>query len=90
MNRGGVLTGVRERARDDSGLIAVWFAVLVPVLFAFAAFAVDVSRWYVETERMQKAADAAALAGVVYMPADFARARATARDTRRRSPTSIA
>ena len=36
---------------------AVWFAVLVPVLFAFAAFAVDVSRWYVETERMQKAAD---------------------------------
>jgi Flp pilus assembly protein TadG len=75
-----VLTGVRERARDDSGLIAVWFAVLVPVLFAFAAFAVDVSRWYVETERMQKAADAAALAGVVYMPADFARARATARD----------
>ena len=80
MSRGGILLPVRSRAQDDSGLIAVWFAVLVPVLFAFAAFAVDVSRWYVETERMQKAADAAALAGVVYMPADFARARTTARD----------
>ncbi len=76
--RRGLLTRLREGTRSDAGMVAVWVAILMPLLFGFAAFAVDVSRWYVETERLQKAADAAALAGVVYMPADFTRAKSTA------------
>ena len=38
------------------------------VLIGFTAWAVDFSQWKHETTRMQKAADAAALAGAVFMP----------------------
>lgn len=69
---------LRARTRGDSGAVAVLVAILFPVLFAIAAFAVDVARWYLEGERVQKVADAASLAGVVYMPQDFASAKAAA------------
>ena len=46
-------------------------ALLAPVLIMFAALAVDVGRWLVEAERVQRAADAASNAGVIYMPQDF-------------------
>ena len=38
-----------------------------------AAIGVDTARWYQEAEQVQKAADAAALAGVTYMPNDMTR-----------------
>ena len=38
----------------------------------------DVARWYVEVQRIQNAADAAATAGVTYLPDDFATAQSTA------------
>ena len=41
------------------------------VFLGMAALGVDTARWYVEIERVQKAADAAALAGVTYMPNDL-------------------
>lgn len=41
--------------------------LLIPMLI-FAAFAVDVGSWYVEAQKIQRASDAAALAGVVWMP----------------------
>ncbi len=69
---------LRSGGRDDAGAVAVLVAILFPVLFAMAAFAVDVARWYLEGERVQKAADSAALAGVIYMPQDFATAKSTA------------
>lgn len=62
----------------DAGVIAVWVAIMAPVLFGVCAFGVDIARWYVEGARAQKAADAAALAGVVYMPQDFTQAESTA------------
>ncbi len=55
-------------------------ALLMPVFIGFAAIGVDIARWYVEGERTQKVADAASLAGVVYMPQDFNKAKATALD----------
>lgn len=68
-----------RRARDETGYTAVLVAILFPLVFlGLAAIAVDVSRWYVEGERVQKAADAAALAGVTYMPDDIALARSAA------------
>jgi len=63
---------------DDAGAIAVLVAILAPALLAVAAFSVDVARWYVEGVRLQKAADAAALAGVVFMPQDLPTATSTA------------
>lgn len=57
--------------------------VLGAIVFAFlalplCALGVDTARWWVEAQRIQAAADAAATAGVTYMPEDFAAAKARA------------
>src|SRR3954463_9397272 len=72
------MTNVNRR-RDERGYAAILVALLAAtVLLALCAVGVDVARWYVEVERTQKAADAAALAGGTYMPNDFVSARSTA------------
>jgi Flp pilus assembly protein TadG len=72
-------TARRRSRRQEAGYAAVVTALLASVLFlGMAAMGVDTARWYVEVERVQKAADAAALAGVTYMPNDFTNAKATA------------
>ncbi len=69
-----------KRRRDEAGYAAILVALLsATVLMPLSALAVDVSRWYVEVERVQAAADAASMAGVTYLPTDFANASATAR-----------
>ena len=70
--RPGVTSG-----RTDRGAIAILTAVLIPVLILLTALAVDVGRWYVEAAKIQKAADAAALGGVTYMPNNFGDASST-------------
>lgn len=68
-----------RRHRDEAGYAAVLVALLSATVFlGMAALGVDTARWYVEVEHVQKAADAAALAGVTYMPNDMTNARATA------------
>ena len=67
------------RRRDEAGYAAVLTGLLASTVFiGMAAIGVDTARWYVEVEKVQKAADAAALAGVTYMPNDLTSARATA------------
>lgn len=62
--------------RTQAGASAVLVAVFVAFLaLPLAAIGVDIARWYVELERVQAAADAAATAGVTYMPDDFDSAR---------------
>lgn len=68
----------RRRRGSDRGAVAILTAVLVPVLILLAALAIDTGRWYVEAARVQKAADAAALGGVTYMPNNYASATTTA------------
>lgn len=55
----------------EAGAIALITAVLIPVLLILVAFAADIGRWYVEVAKVQKAADAAALAGVTWLPSDI-------------------
>lgn len=50
--------------------------VLAPMIL-ISGFATDLGAWYAEGIRIQRAADSAALAGVVWLP-DFARARTVA------------
>ncbi len=64
---------------DDGGFVLTWFAVLLVVLLAFAGFGVDVWNWWYTAEKTQRAADAGALAGVVFMPDDAATAESTAK-----------
>jgi hypothetical protein len=52
-----------RRRGDERGFVIVWMTVVIVLLLSVAAFAVDLVHAYVEAERAQNAADAAALAG---------------------------
>ena len=69
----------RERDRRERGIAVVWLAITLLTMVLFAGFAVDVSNWYLRAERIQRAADAAAHAGVIFMPNDLTSATTTAR-----------
>jgi len=62
----------RKRAGDERGYVLVWMALLLTVLMGFAGFGVDTAKLWYSAQKMQKAADAAALAGVVFLPGDLA------------------
>jgi Flp pilus assembly protein TadG len=82
-NRRGRDDGSGPRGRDartDGGYILITLGLMIIPLMAFAALAVDVGSWYARTTEMQKAADAAALAGVVWAP-DYNKARTVAAKT---------
>ena len=59
---------VRRARRDERGFVVIFLTVLLVTLLALAGFAVDFWHWNHEGSRMQKAADAAALGGAVFMP----------------------
>lgn len=75
-----------QRRGDEAGYAAIVVALLSATIFLpLSALAVDVSRWYVEVERVQNAADAAAMAGVTFLPIDLANAQATAKQVSSRN-----
>jgi Flp pilus assembly protein TadG len=79
------LESLRRRA-TEAGYAAVMVAFIVPVVgIGCAAVAVDVGSWYVKIEQVQKAADAAALAGVPYLPQDLDKAQAKAAEVATRN-----
>jgi hypothetical protein len=81
-----VATLADSRSREG-GYMTILLAVLVSSGFLLAAIAVsvDTSRWYDEMNREQKAADAAALAGVPFMPFDLTNATARAKEVAKRN-----
>jgi Flp pilus assembly protein TadG len=64
--------------RGEDGYVLALFAMLLVALLGFAGFGVDVGAWYGRAAEIQRAVDAAAMAGVVYLPADFAQAQTVA------------
>lgn len=58
----------RQRGR---GQILVMFALSITLLFGLMALVIDVGNFWNESLHVQLAAEAAALAGVPYMPGDF-------------------
>ena len=75
----------------EGGFITVTTAIILTLLLLCAALALDVSVWFARANELQRAADAAALAGVVKMP-DEAAARNAATDiaTKNRiAPTNV-
>lgn len=69
----------RRRGRGEGGYAAVLAAIVVSSLgMACAAVGVDTANWYVEMQKVQNAADAAALGGVPFLPQDLASAKARA------------
>jgi Flp pilus assembly protein TadG len=75
-----------RRRRTEAGAAALVIAVLLPLVFlGAAAFAIDISRWYLERQKLQSVADAAAMAAVPYMPYDLAAAAVRAREVTARN-----
>lgn len=64
----------KERFRGESGISIIMTALVLVPLMVFAAFGVDLAGFYSRVSELQRAADAAALAGTVWMP-DFDRAK---------------
>ncbi len=72
--------------RGDRGAVAILVALtLTPVLLGAAALGVDVARWFAVLERVQRAADASALAAAPQWLTDRPAARAAALDAARRN-----
>jgi hypothetical protein len=78
-------TSRRRRRRRDEGYVLVLTALLMLPLMAFAGYAVDLGVWASRASDVQSAADAAALAGVVYLPDQSDRAVQVAKQTAERN-----
>lgn len=76
----GLARTAADRRRRDRGQVLVIFAGAVILLMALSAIVVDVSWYWVNTLRVQRAADAAALAGAVMLPERQADAYTLARE----------
>ena len=70
-----------RRFRRDEGATLPLVALLLVVLLGLTAFGVDLGWIYLNASRIQRAADAGALAGVIRMPTDFPQATADAKAT---------
>ncbi|MGQ0433248.1 MAG: pilus assembly protein TadG-related protein [Microthrixaceae bacterium] len=68
----------RQRAQGDRGVAVIMTGLILVPLMMFAAFGVDLASWYSRISFLQKSADAASLAGTVWMP-DFAKATSEAK-----------
>ncbi|MGC4109105.1 MAG: pilus assembly protein TadG-related protein [Nocardioides sp.] len=76
----------QKRRFDQKGYVAILVATLIPTVFMVcAAFAVDTTNWYAQQRDVQKAADAAALAGVPFLPNDMPSATTKAQDVAARN-----
>lgn len=57
-------------AASDAGYVLALSALLILPLMAFTGLAVDVGSWYARAAAVQRTTDAAALAGVAFLPLD--------------------
>ncbi|MBX3286582.1 MAG: hypothetical protein KF703_14635 [Actinobacteria bacterium] len=73
-----------ERARREGGYVMATFGLLLVPLLLMVGFSVDVGGWYNKSQDIQRAADAAALAGVVWLP-DLPKAETYAREAAKRN-----
>ena len=73
-----------ERRRHSRGQVLVIFTAAMFALLGMMAIVIDVSWYWANSLRVQRAADAAALAGAVLLPADIpgAKTRATSEATK--------
>ena len=87
---------MRQRIREhrtltttiaSGGFVAVFIALVLVIMLMFAAFTVDFGSWYTRSAELKRAADAAALAGVVWMP-EFDQAQQYALATAKRRTAS--
>jgi Flp pilus assembly protein TadG len=77
-----VARAMRARnAEDERGFVIVWMVVVLVVLLAVAAFAVDLVHAYANAQKLQNAVDAASLGGAIELPHALDDSAAIARAT---------
>ena len=64
---------IRPSRRSAKGQAMAIFALVSVLLFVVAGLAVDAGTSYLTSNKIERAAAAAALAGVAYLPGDHAR-----------------
>lgn len=69
----------KSEKRDRRAAVLVLAAILLVMMFAFLAFAIDLGYLTVTRTQLQNAADAAALAAAAYIPNDVVKAAAEAK-----------
>jgi hypothetical protein len=79
-NRCSFARSVSDRARRARGATLVWVAMIIVVLVGFVALATDWGYAYYTTQKLQNAADAAALAGAQRVWESHGWARTAARE----------
>ena len=67
-----------KKGKDEGGAAMVLVAMAMVVLLGMAAFGTDLAWFYLNASRVQRAADAGALAGVVWLPGATGTANTTA------------
>lgn len=76
---------IRKAWKRESGAAMALVASMLVVLMGVAALSADVAWFYLNASRIQRSADAAALGGVVWLPAAPGTANATALDIANRN-----
>jgi hypothetical protein len=75
-----------DKSRDkEGGATLIWVATMLVLLLGASAFAVDLGWIFLNGTRLQRAADAASLAGVINLPAFTSEARVDAEDATARN-----
>ena len=69
------------KTRSEHGFVLVFMCLSIVTLTGVAGMAVDLGNWYFNADKVQKAADAAALAGAPSLPNNRPAAFAAARQT---------
>ena len=72
--------GRRPRERRERGQALVLFVIMSLVMIGSVAIVTDISTLWYGNQRMQRAADAAALAGAIHLPGNPTRAYSVARE----------
>jgi hypothetical protein len=70
--------GLVDGDAKERGVVLAFLAMILFTLIVMAGLAVDVGNWWWTGQKVQKTADAAAMAGVTYMPDDLASAQSMA------------
>lgn len=74
-----ILSGERTGRRGERGQVLVLFVLASFIIIGMVAVVIDVAWFWTNQQQMQRAADAGALAGAVYLPGDKISAYAAAR-----------
>jgi Flp pilus assembly protein TadG len=74
-----LLDGENARRKGQRGQVLVLFVISSFVIIGMVAVVIDVAWFWTNQQQMQRAADAGALAGAVYLPGDTTSAYAAAR-----------